>query len=244
MTERRIVRRILMGAALLFGVAGCPPVDTSDGDAGTGGSATGGSATGGTAAVPVCQAVAALPTAGSLCSNAGESACTASGRCVCARGIWYCDTACASTYPTPPVAYTDCLKGTACMYSGGVGCTCFGGKWFCTSGIACPDAMTGARCDDPGTWCQYTDPAYGTMSCLCYPGPDGGAATYTCVVGTPCPKTPPPYPTACSSNYGYCPYASGRTLCSCPFNGGQWICDWPNMFAPPVDSPEGPPASN
>jgi hypothetical protein len=43
----RIARSILMGAALMLGVVGCPPVPPDDSDAGVGGSTMGGSATGG-----------------------------------------------------------------------------------------------------------------------------------------------------------------------------------------------------
>ena len=51
MTEERIVRSMLMSAALALGVAGCPPgpPDESDGGVGGSGTGTGGSATGGTA---------------------------------------------------------------------------------------------------------------------------------------------------------------------------------------------------
>ena len=51
MTEQRIVGGLLMSAALVLGVVGCPPGPPDDSDGGVGGSGTGtgGSATGGTA---------------------------------------------------------------------------------------------------------------------------------------------------------------------------------------------------
>ena len=250
MTEERIVRCILMSAASMLFVVGCPPEPPDDSDAGVGGSttggtpamggnATGGSATGGTATVPVCDTVETLPAQGTGCNNTGESHCDRSGnQCACARGIWYCNTSCASTYPTEPSPYSECNSGTACSYPSGVSCVCGdltiepsdvrNRRWLCTGGSLCPPGrpMTGDLCNDfTGMFCDYPpDSTAPGVLCVCSPcGADGGLSCWTCAVSAACPATQPVYSlTDSCGGYAWCRY--GSDLCICLQGGTPWCC--------------------
>jgi hypothetical protein len=223
MTEERIVRSLLMGAALVLGSAGCDPeplVDHADG---------GGSATGGTASVPPCDAVDSLPSIGTSCPTPGESRCDPSGnQCVCARGIWYCNLNCASTYPTEPAPCSDCIRGTACNYPSGASCACMNLKWMCIGTSACPPSQPaiGDACDGlTGTWCDYpnSNPAY-NMALYCGPKPYSNTASiWGGFQSAPCPATEPAYglSSACSGA-ALCSY--GSTRCTCSQTGTPWVC--------------------
>jgi hypothetical protein len=74
---QRIASSILMGAALVLGVVGCPPVPPDDSDAGVGGSAMGGSAAGGVVTGGTTSTGGAGGESGSAGSaGAGTSACS------------------------------------------------------------------------------------------------------------------------------------------------------------------------
>ena len=243
MTEQRIGRSILTAAALVLGVAGCPPVDTNGDDAGvTGGAANGGAASGGSAAdVPECDRVQSLPTQGATCNATGEAHCDASGnKCVCQRGIWYCNASCASTYPTEPSPDSACIRGSACTYPTGVSCVCVAGTWVCTGGSRCPvvSPLTGEKCNGlTGVVCDYppdTAIPY-PMVCECLANilrdPEdplvvydaGTGSSWTCAVSSPCPATQPIYSSTDScAGFARCRY--GSTLCSCQLEGGLWCC--------------------
>jgi hypothetical protein len=248
MTETRIVQGMLMIAALVLGLVGCPPVPPDDSDGGVGGSATGGSGTGGSAgaapSVPVCDTVASLPTMGTACSTYGESKCDVAGnRCVCERGYWYCNTTCATSYPTEPAPDSTCINGAACNYPSGVGCQCVNSRWVCTGTSSCPAAanmpMTGEACGGlAGVWCDYPNqnPALHIM-CGCTPGNvDASLATWTCMQSYPCPTTQPAYdlthPCA-AGGVALCSYGSTRCKCSSVV---PWVCGFGSfifpMFAP------------
>ncbi len=207
----------------------------------TGGIATGGRAAGGngTGGVAVCETVDRLPTQYSTCNwgATGESRCLANGdRCVCWRGVWHCNTNCASV--PQPVLYTDCtnLRGTACMYADSVGCACMNNRWFCTGNSStCPDPSSGittdVACDNQtGLFCEY--PGSDPRVCGCAPtGPADASSgsTWSCIGLGTCPATQPTYPTACGA-VASCTY--GNVHCVC--NGeGIWICDWPSLISPP-----------
>jgi hypothetical protein len=241
MTEERAIRSILVSAALMLGVAGCPPVPDDESDAGVGGSAaggaaTGGSATGGTASVPVCDIVDSLPPIGSTCNFTGESRCDRSGnQCACQRGIWYCNTSCASTYPTEPSLDSACVKGSACTYPSGVSCTCVGGKWMCMGGSFCPAVrpVDTVPCTDlTGAICEYPADARHAASAVCecvsneifLPLFDAGSgSSWACMAPSACPLTQPIYGSgdSCPGYYALCSY--GSTLCTCQ-GGTSWTC--------------------
>ncbi len=191
----------------------------------TGGRGTGGSATGGTGPVSVCQTVTTLPQQYSTCgATPGESRCLANGdRCVCARNIWYCNTACPSAQPNPD---GDCSnhRGAACTYGNGMDCVCVNDRWMCldTSDTSqCPTAIpAGDPCPGQiGLACDY--PSLSPhQACVCVSEADGGNPTWTCVVSGTCPATQPVYRTACTSTR-LCTYGNLHCLC---MNGGDWIC--------------------
>jgi hypothetical protein len=239
---KRIVRSILMSAALVFGVTGCPPERPDDGDAGiggsaptggttatggraTGGTATGGTSTGGTPPV-LCSTVAALPEMGTTCTTSGESRCDPNGNlCQCIRGIWVCDTSCAAEYPNPPALGSACRRGQACGYPSGTSCICPTNtlKWACVGIDGCPATLptTGSACDDnlAGLACDY--PNSNHMGCLCTAGTT--SSTWSCISFATCPPTQPSYDLA-----GTCPGLSfctyGTTHCSCMTTGTPWLC--------------------
>ena len=231
MTEERIVSSLLMGLALVLGGAGCDPEPL--GDHGDGG----GSATGGAASVPVCDAVDSLPDIGTACSTPGESRCDPSGnQCVCARGIWYCNTNCASTYPTEPSPCSDCVRGSACNYPSGASCACTSTSWTCLGGSACPAAAntltSGQACDGlTGLACDYpnSNPAL-HIACFCTGKADASAgSTWICIQLGACPKTNPAYGVSnVCPGVTFCSYDSTR--CSCLEAGTPWVCGLGGFF--------------
>ena len=242
MTEERIVRSMLVSAALALGVAGCPPETPNDSDAGVGGSstggttamggmATGGSATGGTAPVPVCATVASLPAMDTACNTLGESRCDPSGnQCVCEGGErrWHCSTICTSTYPTEPAVGSACIHGAACNYPSGVSCECDNhSQWVCIGTAYCPADMptTGQACNGlTSVLCDYPnhDPH---VACFCSPNADASTgSTWTCIQVAPCPATQPPCGTACSGP-AICSYSSPPRYWVClQSSGSEWVC--------------------
>jgi hypothetical protein len=236
MTGERIVRSMLMSAALVLGVVGCPPVPPDDSDGGVGGSATGGTGTGGSAggaaSVPVCATVASLPTMGTACSTHGESQCDADGnRCVCESGIWNCSTICASTYPTEPAPNSACLAGAVCNYPSGASCQCHNSRWQCIGTSSCPANMpaTGTACNGlAGLWCDYpnSNPAF-HMFCACtnntYNADASTVATWICAQSAACPTAQPAYDLnrTCPGT-AVCTY--GSTHCWCAQSNGPWVC--------------------
>ena len=253
MTEERIVRSILVSAALMLGVAGCPPVPADESDAGVGGSAaggaaTGGSATGGTASVPVCDIVDSLPPIGSTCNFTGESRCDRSGnQCACQRGIWYCNNACPASQPTPA---TGCETGAFCSYAPSATCECvdappcvgpdcpFWGdsappdpppRWICIGTSSCPAnlPMTGQDCTGlTDITCDYpnTNPALHTFCyCVANIDPASGSA-WTCGQSAPCPAMQPLYDlTRGCTGPAVCTYSTPPYHCRCPVQSGQGI---------------------
>ena len=212
---------------------GAPTGGVPGGGTAAGGVSAGGSAGSGEAPVSVCATVATLPIIGSSCSTTGESQCTASGRCVCANGIWYCNTICASTYRDEPTPNDDCFAGSACTYPGGVGCTCRSVMWVCSGDDGCPATApgTGVACTElAGRLCDYPNlNPWLSIACVC--SADGGAvdATWACVQMASCPASQPSYPTVCAGLAG-CRY--GDVFCSCLDAGATWICDWPFIIPP------------
>ncbi len=200
----------------------------SSGGASTGGTNGGGTAGGGASSGPVCNVVTTLPTMGQACTNASESQCDGSGgRCICQLGIWYCNTACASSYPTRPTPNTACQKGAACNY-GDEGCACFNSRWMCIGGSGCPAAankpMTGQDCNSQtGLTCDYpsTDPL-SHLVCSCSANGDAGSGSaWTCAQSARCPATQ-------SLLVGFCPGVAvctyGSTYCACIQAGIPWVC--------------------
>jgi hypothetical protein len=193
------------------------------GGAATGGVPSGGAATGGTTSVPVCEPVTALPAKGTNCATTGQSLCQADGgRCVCERGIWYCNTGCDTTLPTPGSAGD---LGTLCAYPSDVWCSCTSVGWYCMHLSGCPadypltgDACTGAE----DMFCHYPHPipAYDyDLACACSEGT--GGSSWTCWQLS-CPEEQPSYDlTVRCPVYGICKY--GSTFCEC-LEGGPWIC--------------------
>jgi hypothetical protein len=203
----------------------------------TGGTATGGTSSTGGAPSIVCEVVPSLPTQGACCGQsacpteppAGTSQCLASGeRCVCQRGIWYCNNACPDTEPTPN---TSCSRGAACTYSdGNVGCACINLLWMCIGVSDCPASMprTGNACDDlTGIACDYpnADPAL-HFACMCTANADAGSgATWICVQSAACPASQPVYGTdGTCPGIAVCTYASEPRHCACLQPQGAWIC--------------------
>jgi hypothetical protein len=237
MTEERIVRSILLSAASMLWVTGCPPEPPDDADAGIGGSATGGrataggtasggNATGGTASVAVCTTVASLPALGTACSTEGESQCDPSGhQCVCQRQRWFCNTICASTYPTLPTPDSECPAGAACSYPSGVSCACFASRWVCTGSSNCPEDVpsTGTVCPGlVGLACDYPN-SDTHMACGCpqnYRDASTGS-TWVCATLPPCPATQPAYGETCPG-FATCSYGAAR--CGCWQTGNPWVC--------------------
>jgi hypothetical protein len=191
-----------------------------------GGSPWGGTATGGGAAIPVCETVSTLPAMGTACATVGQSQCLANGdRCLCSRGVWYCNTSCA---PTPPTLDSACSRGAACTYSSGEACACINLRWMCVGASGCPAnlPMTGLDCTgSTGIACDYpnANPAL-HMACACTGGFDAGvASTWTCIQSAACPATQPPYSlSATCPGTAICSY--GNTHCACLATGAPWIC--------------------
>jgi hypothetical protein len=218
------------GSATASGGKGTGGVVT--GGTASGGTATGGGATGGTASVPVCSTVASLPTMGTACSTMGESQCDASGnQCVCSRGVWYCNTSCASTYPTEPTPNSACIGGAACNYPSGVSCQCLNSRWVCIGTSDCPAAanmpLTGDACNgSTGVLCDYPNSIpFFHMTCFCMANADASSvSTWTCVHPSLCPTTQPAYSltNACPGTLTFCSY--GSTPCSCLQSGTPWVC--------------------
>ncbi len=268
MAQPRIIRTLGWGVTLALVAAACKPDPPDDlGDAGGMAAATGGSPAGGAggsaggsvastggngggASVPECEIVAALPEMGSDCTQAelGESWCLPNGdRCVCQHDTWYCNTRCATDYPTVPATNASCAVGAACNYPSGEHCTCIAGRWLCLgrTGASCPAnyPVTGDPCLDSqiGNACETYPVAWdtsgqqGTVICQCgdYPGyPDispipPGNATWTCylykVNGTKCPATQPSYDfgTKCPLGGGLCRYGSTECLCMSYYDGAM-----------------------
>jgi hypothetical protein len=210
---------------------------TNSGGTASGGKATGGTpGTGGAPTACIGTTVATLPTMGSCCGNStacpgtpatGTSQCDAAGnRCVCERGIWYCNNACPGSIPTPDSA---CARGAACVY-GSAGCGCVNLKWMCVGVSGCPDAasmpMTGQACNTlTGVACDYpnTNPAF-HMACVCSVNADAGSgSTWTCVQSAACPASQPPYDlNAGCPGTAICTY--GSTHCACMQTGTPWVC--------------------
>jgi hypothetical protein len=210
----------IWGACNLIGTGGA----SGTGGTSSGGGATGGWATGGTASVPVCDTVESLPTMGVACTTWGESRCDPSGnQCVCERGVWYCNTSCASTYPTEPTPYLACVRGAACNYPSGVSCSCINLLWMCMGRSGCPADIptTGDACGGmAGVWCDYPN-ANPHMTCVCMPY-DGGLS-WTCMQSSACPATQPAYDlTNSCQGLALCTYDSTR--CSCQTMGTPWVC--------------------
>jgi hypothetical protein len=157
------------------------------------------------------------------------SQCDASGnRCVCERGIWYCNAVCATTYATEPTPNSACVRGAACNYPSGVSCACYDLAWTCIGPSGCPGNVptTGGVCNGlAGVWCDYPSSNPGShFACLCGRGNDAGTgSTWTCIQSGACPATQPPYDlqVGCSST-ALCSYDSTR--CTCPQVGYPWVC--------------------
>jgi hypothetical protein len=206
---------------------------TATAGANTGGKATGGttantggSATGGAASACIGNPVSTLPVMGTACSTVGDSQCDPSGgRCVCERGIWYCNTECASNYPTQPTPNSACHRGAACTY-GAAGCACVSLQWMCVGTSACPatSPLTGAACSSLNIACDYpdADPRLHFV-CYCSGGADGGTPNWTCAQSAACPATQPPLgsTTGCTG-LAVCTY--GNTHCACTQGGDPWVC--------------------
>jgi hypothetical protein len=223
------------GAAAAFGGMPALTGGTSTGGSSTGGKATGGiyyaggPATGGAPPSSLCETVATLPATGTACSTAGESQCTSSGsRCLCARGIWYCNTSCASAYPIPPVIDSTCPRGAACSYADGTGCACINLRWMCVGGNNCPSDMplagydcgtlTGLACDYPNA-----NPAF-HFACVCTVNGNADAGTsWICIQSAACPATQPVYDLSQSCpGTAICAYDNVR--CACLQPGTPWVC--------------------
>jgi hypothetical protein len=200
----------------------------ASGGTSTGGTATGGTATGGAASSCIGETVTTLPTQGTACTTPDQSQCDASGnRCICERGIWYCNNACPGSPPTPNTA---CSKGAACVYSNGtVGCGCVNSLWMCVGVSSCPatvpttgdacNALTGVACDYPGSI---------HLACICGANADAGSgSSWTCFQSAPCPATQPAYDlsTSCTGP-AICSYTSAPNHCACTSQGpgGHWVC--------------------
>ena len=221
------------GGALPTGGAAVSGGTATGGLPGSGGMSTGGAATGGTTSVPECEPVTTLPAKGTMCSTAGQSLCHADGsRCVCERGMWYCNTGCDTTRPTPGSA---CDLGTVCAYPSDVACTCNPAGWYCMHLSGCPAdyPATGDGCNgSEDTYCDYPQaiPPY-DLECFCTEGSDGSA--WTCVLLS-CPAEQPSYDlNVLCHGVGICRY--GSTLCEC-LNDSPWICGLllgPYILAPP-----------
>jgi hypothetical protein len=191
----------------------------------TGGSYSGGRASGGAATIPVCEPVTTLPTMGTACSTAGQSQCLPNGsRCLCERGIWYCNTSCGAT---PPTADSACTRGAACTYASGDRCACINLRWMCISSSGCPANVptTGQDCTgSTGVACDYpnTNPSL-HFACACMnPSEAGTLSSWTCIQSGPCPATQPSYsPTAVCPAAAICSY--GNIRCGC-LASTPWIC--------------------
>ncbi len=211
---------------------------TPNGDGATGGTEAGGTDTAGTSstggataggAPSVCQVVSSLPVQGEACPTPGESQCLSSGeRCLCERGIWYCNNACPDSQPT---ANTACSRGAACTYSNGdVGCACVNSLWMCIGVSDCPASQptTGNACDGlSGIACDYpnSNPAL-HFACMCSAGADASSgATWICVQSARCPATQPAYAVnnVCPG-IAVCTYASEPRHCACLQAQNAWIC--------------------
>ncbi len=118
------------------------------------------------------------------------------------------------------------------MYPRGVGCACLQGQWICSGGDACPaTAVPGDSCTElVGQFCDYPM-ATPHMMCMCLSYPDDIlAVSWICPAMPKCPSVQPSYPATCTAYFAFCPYQSGRVLCSCPRSSSSWVCDWPFMF--------------
>ena len=193
--------------------------------AGGGSSANGGNAgSAGTSNVPVCVTVSTLPQQYTACSTVGESQCLQNGnRCVCERGVWYCNANCSNIpQPTPN---GDCSnnRGAACVYASGVSCACVSNRWMCIGASGCPTSapITGNACNNlTGQACDY--PGSPHLACACTANADAGTgSTWTCIASAVCPATQPAYPTTCDGA-AICSY--GNTKCACVQAGTYWLC--------------------
>ncbi len=224
----------------------------ANGGTATGGVVTGGAPTGGSggAAVPECEIVSSLPEIGTNCTQAqlGESWCLPNGdRCVCQHDTWYCNTRCATDYPTVPTPNAPCLTGAACNYPTGDSCTCIAGHWRCLGriGASCPANVpsSGDPCQDSefGNGCEYPSSVRGDSQqniviCECggllgiFPPPlPGRPPAWTCyeqgVNSAPCPATQPPYDfdTKCAmeASRTLCLYGSTECLCMSFYDGAE-----------------------
>jgi hypothetical protein len=206
------------GSCSLMATGGAGPIWTG------GAGPTGGrySASGGAAPIPVCETVSVLPAMGTECSTAGQSQCLPTGdRCICERGIWYCNTSCDATPPAPDSA---CARGAACSYGSGESCACVNLRWMCIGESGCPSDVpgTGEDCSGlTGTACDYPGAVH--LACVCIGGADPSvSSTWTCLVSGDCPATQPTYnPGDACSAVAICTY--GNTHCAC-LPGAPWIC--------------------
>jgi hypothetical protein len=222
----------------------------SVGGTNSGGTSSGGSATGGATTACDGSPVSSLPAMATACSTQDESRCDASGnRCICERGIWYCNHACPVSQPTVATA---CEKGAFCSYAPGVTCACIGlpsssgeipapdaapppdplPQWLCIGTSSCPAAlpMTGDVCTGlTDVVCDYpnTIPAY-HMACVCSAnGGAGSGSSWTCFQSTSCPATQPAYGLAQTCvGPAVCTYSTPPYHCGCASAGGvaSWIC--------------------
>ncbi len=222
----------------------------------TGGTSSGGSATGGAMSTCYGTVVNTLPTQGACCGMAtscpgeppiGTSLCDASGnRCICARGVWWCDNSCPASEPT---SNTACQPNAFCTYRSGVACACIDPlppeepwppdasppvdpppAWMCAGVSSCPDGaspLTGDRCSLAGMVCDYPDPANPSnphMTCFCTAGNDAGlATTWTCLQSSRCETNQPAYGTVCNGP-AMCAYSTAPQHCLCAQVGSPWIC--------------------
>ncbi len=212
---------------------------SSSGSTSTGGNASGGGPTGGAASTCYGTVVSTLPTQGACCGQpacasepgTGTSLCLANGdRCVCQRGVWFCNNPCPDTEPTPN---TSCNQGAACNYSNGtVGCACINGLWFCLGSSGCPDSanqpVTGDVCNGlTNVFCDYPDPANPLdphLACVCNPtGDPSSGSQWTCIQSGRCQTTQPAYGTTCNGTAD-CTYSTPPYHCVCLQAGTPWVC--------------------
>jgi hypothetical protein len=220
---------------------------TASGGTATGGVVTGGMATGGAgASVPECEIVSSLPEMGADCTQAelGLSWCLPNGdRCVCQHDTWYCNTRCATDYPTLPERNASCLTGAACNYPTGESCTCIAGRWRClgqtivascaadgwpTTGDPCQESEFGTGCEYPYLSTAFICECGGFMG-LFPPLRPGQLPTWTCYqsafISAGCPATQPPYDfdTKCPMGPGgsLCLYGSTQCLCMSYSDGAE-----------------------
>jgi hypothetical protein len=162
---------------------------------------------------------------GTACTTVGESVCSGGSRCVCERGIWYCNNACPGTQPTPNA---QCARGAACTYNNGnTGCACINLLWMCVGVTNCPASVptTGEACNSlTGVACDY--PGSPHLACVCSANADAGSgSTWTCLQSAACPSPQPAYSLSntCPGT-AICSYSSAPNHCACMQAGTPWVC--------------------